>query len=80
MEDTVDISVCVLLLLSQRLEITLTAFVTTQNITATGKVMNSCAVLCHTLMYTTTATTFTTLIALKRSNIQGSLLYQCTLY
>ena len=40
-----DISVCVLLLLSQRLEITLTAFVTTQDITATGKDRNSCAVL-----------------------------------
>ena len=43
-----DISVCVLL--SQRVENTQTAFVTTQDITATGKDRNLCAVLCHTII------------------------------
>ena len=45
LENSVDITVCVLLLQSQRLEITLTAFVTTEAITATGKDRNLCVVL-----------------------------------
>ena len=44
-----DISVCILLLLLQRVENTQTAFMTTQDITATGKNRNSCAMLCHTI-------------------------------
>ena len=47
LENTVDISVCVLL--SQRVENTQTVFVTTQEITATGEDRNLCAVLCHTI-------------------------------